>query len=339
MAVILTPAHNGPFPDNRKMVFLAGPIQGAENWQLRAINDLADFDIYIANPRREKNDNFVYARQVDWETEHLRRADIVMFWLPPEAEHIEGRSYAQTSRFELGEWLGRTDFNRLPGKKVIVGAAPGFSGRRYFCQRAAHSPLEVYDSYEETINTVRRELSKPLPCKRVFFTSDTHFGSARTLELSRRPFADVEEMNRTLVANWNRTVNPGDDVWHLGDFGDLKWVPALNGTIHLILGNYEIDTAKQNPDYRRRLETVFAGVELSREIVTADGEKLHLSHKPSGHNPEMFNAFGHIHGRQTCKKFGIDVGVDAHAYTPLSEADLLFYKKAIFECFDEEVFL
>lgn len=30
---------------------------------------------------------------------------------------------------------------------------------------------------------------------RIWFTSDTHFGSERTLRLSKRPFNSVEEMN------------------------------------------------------------------------------------------------------------------------------------------------
>lgn len=49
-------------------------------------------------------------------------------------------------------------------------------------------------------------------CKRedlinkVWFTSDTHFNSERTLELSKRPFKTVEEMNNVLIKNWNSVV-------------------------------------------------------------------------------------------------------------------------------------
>mgnify|MGYP001387686297 CR=1 FL=1 len=51
----------------------------------------------------------------------------------------------------------------------------------------------------------------------VWFTSDTHFGQQRTLELSRRPFKDVAEMDNTMVKNWNNLVSPKDTVYHLGD--------------------------------------------------------------------------------------------------------------------------
>lgn len=98
---------------DKKLVFLAGPIMGAENWQARAAADLADLDVYVADPRREKSENFDYDSQVGWESFYLSRADVVMFWLPLAAAEIKGRSYAQTTRFELGEWLGRTDFNQI----------------------------------------------------------------------------------------------------------------------------------------------------------------------------------------------------------------------------------
>ena len=58
----------------------------------------------------------------------------------------------------------------------------------------------------------------------IFFTSDTHFGQQRALELSRRPFTCVEEMDRTIMANWNTIVGKDDIVIHLGDFGNYDMV-------------------------------------------------------------------------------------------------------------------
>lgn len=55
-----------------------------------------------------------------------------------------------------------------------------------------------------------------------FFTSDTHFGEQRTLELSRRPFQNTAEMDKTIIDNWNKKVGKDDVVYHLGDFGDKK---------------------------------------------------------------------------------------------------------------------
>ena len=64
----------------------------------------------------------------------------------------------------------------------------------------------------------------------IYFTSDTHFGSQRTLELSKRPFANVGEMDFALMTNWNKTVSQEDVVYHLGDFGNYNMAQYLNGT-------------------------------------------------------------------------------------------------------------
>lgn len=53
---------------------------------------------------------------------------------------------------------------------------------------------------------------------RVWFTADQHFGHANVIKHSQRPFSSIEEMDATLIKNWNRCVKKGDDVFHLGDF-------------------------------------------------------------------------------------------------------------------------
>ena len=75
-----------------------------------------------------------------------------------------------------------------------------------------------------------------------FFTSDTHFGDHRTLNLYKRPFASTAEMDAELVRRWNAVVGPGDEVWHLGDFARTaalarEILQQLNGIKHLIVGN------------------------------------------------------------------------------------------------------
>ena len=52
----------------------------------------------------------------------------------------------------------------------------------------------------------------------IFYIADTHFGHENSIRFCNRPFADVNEMNLTLIKNWNAKVTPDDDVYVLGDF-------------------------------------------------------------------------------------------------------------------------
>src|SRR3712207_7718934 len=79
-----------------------------------------------------------------------------------------------------------------------------------------------------------------------YFTSDTHFGHAKMLDLNSRPYLTVGEMDTAIVNAWNDVVGPEDVVWHLGDFSSYRdgrldevfW--RLNGKEkHLIIGNHD----------------------------------------------------------------------------------------------------
>ena len=54
---------------------------------------------------------------------------------------------------------------------------------------------------------------------RVFVIADTHFWHKNIIDYCDRPFNSVEEMNSTLIKNWNKTVTNDDIVIHLGDVG------------------------------------------------------------------------------------------------------------------------
>lgn len=121
----------GPF------VFLAGPIQGAPDWQSEAIEILRkESSINIASPRRiqlsssdfEEKD---YYQQINWEhycLAYARANGVILFWFPREKVHHPERAYAQTSRFELGREF---EAHCMKLSRIIVGIEPGFSNERY----------------------------------------------------------------------------------------------------------------------------------------------------------------------------------------------------------------
>jgi len=66
-----------------------------------------------------------------------------------------------------------------------------------------------------------------------WFTADTHFNHINIIKYTNRPFNNVQEMNDTLIKNWNNRVKDTDTIFILGDF-DWK----NNNTIkHKLKGN------------------------------------------------------------------------------------------------------
>jgi hypothetical protein len=147
-----------------KVVFVAGPIQGAPDWQAEACTKLLSIvpdDTLVCCPRKEYElGSFIYERQVDWESKWLKMAalhGVIMFWLAAQTKETPGRSYGQTSRFELGEWFGHKYSTDKYPLNLIVGIEPGFGNERYIRRRISQanecvlqSEILVLDSLDKT---------------------------------------------------------------------------------------------------------------------------------------------------------------------------------------------
>ena len=77
--------------------------------------------------------------------------------------------------------------------------------------------------------------------RNVFFIGDLHLDHANIIKYCSRPFSSVEEMNNTMINNWNNSIKKDDVVFFLGDMalgrGSRKadyWVNKLNGNIIFI---------------------------------------------------------------------------------------------------------
>ncbi len=157
----------------------------------------------------------------------------------------------------------------------------------------------------------------------LLFTADTHFGDHRTINIHNRPFATVAEMDQALVAGWNATVGPTDEVWHLGDVarrsGDVPALLALlNGVKHLVRGNNDAPETGE--------ATGWASVQDYAEL-SVDGTLLVLCHYPfrswNGQHRRSMNLHGHSHGRLRPMPRQHDVGVDARGFRPVPLAALV----------------
>lgn len=150
------------------VIFLAGPIQGAPDWQSKATEIIHSLNssIIVASPRKDYPEGtFVYEKQVDWETHFLKRAakrGVILFWLAVQVEETPGRSYAQTTRFELGEWKARCEQG---GVRLVIGIDASFGNARYIRRRLGQDcpNVPILDNLEETC----RETVRSLPSARV----------------------------------------------------------------------------------------------------------------------------------------------------------------------------
>lgn len=169
-----------------------------------------------------------------------------------------------------------------------------------------------------------------------FFIADTHLDHVNVIKHCKRPFANVDEMNASIVAGWNAVVTNKDLVYIVGDFAwhrHRKWINELNGSKVLIIGTHDkmpqdvLDLFKptwtcDEVTMADVLKTRAQFREVHHKLVRVIcGQMMTLNHEPmvswhsSVHGAWMIH--GHCHGRMRCSLSGeigggliIDVGWD-----------------------------
>ena len=132
-----------------------------------------------------------------------------------------------------------------------------------------------------------------------YYISDLHIAHANILRFDKRPFADLNEMHRKLLDNWNARVRTDDTVYILGDFiwaKDAEWpffVEPFAGNKVLIRGNHD---PKQFSAATKRL---FQDIRDYAEIKDS-GRLVILCHYPipffrAGFAPTAYMLYGHVH--------------------------------------------
>ena len=144
-----------------------------------------------------------------------------------------------------------------------------------------------------------------------FLYSDAHFFHKNIIKYSERPFNTVQQMNRTMIDNWNGVVGNDDTIYFLGDFviGHFKSQFAkliseeLNGNIIFIKGNHD-----------RGVKSI----PMEKNInITYKGKDIILTHEPLKEF-EGINIHGHVHNNTYDKKENqINVSAEVIDYTPI----------------------
>lgn len=139
-----------------------------------------------------------------------------------------------------------------------------------------------------------------------FYISDLHFGHKKSLTFDNRPFSSLEEMEYTLISNWNNRVEKNDEVYILGDMfwynaNAPKILAELKGRKYLILGNHD----RVNTEMAKH----FIWCDKRLEYIKDEGQKIVLCHFPIAHwdgqthTPQTIHLYGHIHEGRDMRPF------------------------------------
>jgi calcineurin-like phosphoesterase family protein len=167
----------------------------------------------------------------------------------------------------------------------------------------------------------------------IFYTADLHLGHANIIRLCNRPFADVQEMNRVLIDNWNARVRDCDQIYIVGDLAFRSAEPVsglldqLKGIKHLVVGNHDAKWMKHLD-----LSNYFASVEKLSEIED-NGRKVVLCHYPlmTWNGRESYLVYGHIHNNKNgsywpllkTMQYALNAGVEINDYKPVTLDELI----------------
>ena len=160
---------------------------------------------------------------------------------------------------------------------------------------------------------------------KTWITSDHHFNHANILtfkddegNLIRPGFTDVQHMNEYMIKMWNKYIQPGDKVYHLGDaimsesataIGNI--MRQLNGTKVLIRGNHDNAKLSIYAQY-------FKDVRATHTLRDRNGGRYVLSHFPIHESSltNVVNLHGHTHQRELGHPY-VNMCVEITNYMPI----------------------
>ncbi len=168
----------------------------------------------------------------------------------------------------------------------------------------------------------------------IYYIADTHFGHTNVIRHDNRPFSSIEEMDRTIIENWNARVRDTDDIYIVGDFiyrgaHEPEWyLKQLKGKKHFIIGNHDGAVLKSN-------EALKYFVDVDKMAHVIDGRNhICLCHFPiaewNGFYKGHYHIYAHIHNNTNdvyyfMKKYdrALNAGCMINNYMPVTFNELV----------------
>jgi len=166
-----------------------------------------------------------------------------------------------------------------------------------------------------------------------YYTSDMHFGCQYIFERTNRPFADIDEMNKKIVDNFNERLSKDDVLMILGDvacrdYNPVKELRAIKCKKVLIKGNHDAGLLTH-----KSFRDCFVDIR-DYELIREKDYTIVLNHYPivewDGYFKGIYHFYGHIHNSQVGSGLimqllprAINVGVDVNDYKPWTAKELI----------------
>lgn len=180
--------------------------------------------------------------------------------------------------------------------------------------------------------------------KKAYYISDLHLRDQSIFDKCKRMFQNLEEMEKTIINNWNSRVNTDDDVYVLGDIADdnpetIEVYRNLSGHKHLIVGNHDhiiLNEIKESG--------IFESVNFI-DVIEDSGCKICLCHYPlmdwMEFNRQGYLVYGHVHnktGEMNGKQYNqikqyfsdkpaFNCGVDVTGFRPVTLDEMIKMKE------------
>ena len=169
----------------------------------------------------------------------------------------------------------------------------------------------------------------------IYYTADLHLGHVNVIRHCDRPFVSVEEMDETLIRNWNSRVHKNDTVYIVGDLFFRNRCPCesyldeLKGRKHLVIGNHDSSWMKKTnwPGYFESVNGLIT--------MKDNGRLVTMCHYPMMTWPDSrhdsYMVFGHIHN-STAAGFWpliranlrmLNAGVDINGFVPVTLEEMI----------------